>query len=585
MKTKFILATASLLVFLGVMSVLIIPDLASGTERSPESRATVQVTKTFTDAVSARQVDYFSVVAAAGKMTVSVSWSGSYDIDCYICKTASYLTYLARGYTTNNPETCSYTITTAGTYYIAVRMYTSTAPSTAYTCTVTYYEESASSDTTAPVVSITAPSNGATVTGTVAIATTATDNVDTTPTVQIKIASGSWITTTGSYSWDTTAVSDGSVTISAQATDDSGNVGTASITVTVDNTEETPGDTHFIGAVAGGEVDYYSIYAYPGTIAVSCSWSGTYDIDVYICSTASYTTYLARGYTTNNPETCSYTATAAGTYYIAVRMYTSAATSTSYDCHVTWQATEQEEPEPTGTKWAIIAGISDYEAISDLSYCDEDATDWYNYLVNTMGYATSNVRVLGDGHTSNYPAYYAIATEYNYRACLTWVADNVAAGETVVFDTSGHGSGTGTGSSYLCAWDCTSGESGYDGSFYDTEIDDCIGAISSQGAYVFVFIDHCYSGGIGPELMALSSSSYIYCTTTCTADGYGYDDSSHYNGAWTYWFLEAGLISHFGSSTTTTMEAAFDWASANYPYDGGDAPMEFDGSSGTTFLL
>ncbi|MCD6370674.1 MAG: hypothetical protein J7L63_04175 [Thermoplasmata archaeon] len=31
-----------------------------------------------------------------------------------------------------------------------------------------------------------------------------------------------------------------------------------------------------------------------------------------------------------------------------------------------------------------------------------------------------------------------------------------------------------------------------------------------------------------------------YMTTTCTKNGYGYDDLSYQNGAWTYWFWREG---------------------------------------------
>jgi hypothetical protein len=47
----------------------------------------------------------------------------------------------------------------------------------------------------------------------------------------------------------------------------------------------------------------------------------------------------------------------------------------------------------TGGKYAIIVGISDYASISDLSYCDEDATDWYNFLVGPVMNATYTVTV------------------------------------------------------------------------------------------------------------------------------------------------------------------------------------------------
>ena len=106
---------------------------------------------------------------------------------------------------------------------------------------------------------------------------------------------------------------------------------------------------------------------------------------------------------------------------------------------------------------------------------------------------------------------------------------------------------------------------------------------NALAAKLFVFIDHCYSGGIGPEMLSIGSK--MYCTTTCTEDGYGYDDPTHNNGMWTYWFLEAGLIGNFGSSPSTTMEQCFDWALSNYPKGGGDTPEEYDGNTGASFTI
>ena len=111
-------------------------------------------------------------------MSLSVSWGNSYDIDCYICTSASTSTYLARGYTTNNPETCSYNIQTAGTYYIGIKMYTRWSSTTAYTGTLTWYTEGSSGDdTTDPTLSITSPSNGAIVSDSISITATASDNI------------------------------------------------------------------------------------------------------------------------------------------------------------------------------------------------------------------------------------------------------------------------------------------------------------------------------------------------------------------------------------------------------------------------
>ncbi|MFX1532713.1 MAG: Ig-like domain-containing protein [Promethearchaeota archaeon] len=238
--------------------------------------------------------------------------------------------------------------------------------------------------------------------------------------------------------------------------------------------------------------------------------------------------------------------------------------------------TVYNEPSPGGNKYAIIVGISDYQSISDLSYCDEDATDWYYHLDN-MGY---DCQVYGDGHTNNYPIYTGTAYESTVRSAIQDLADVAQPGDTVVFTTSGHGSGNGAGSSYLCMYDC----SGSQGCYYDTELAADIG-LFANGVKIFVFIDHCYAGGMGPELMALSNSANIYVATTCTEDGYGYDDSSHQNGAWTYYFLQYSWQQHFNSNPHQSMESIFAYALSNYPYGGGDTPQEFDGNSSEDFYL
>ncbi len=94
-------------------------------------------------------------------------------------------------------------------------------------------------DITPPTTSIAAPANGATVSGTVAINATASDNVGVTQ-MQILIdgavAASNTNATALSFNWITTAVANGSHTIVSKAFDAAGNVGTsATITVTVSN--------------------------------------------------------------------------------------------------------------------------------------------------------------------------------------------------------------------------------------------------------------------------------------------------------------------------------------------------------------
>jgi len=99
-------------------------------------------------------------------------------------------------------------------------------------------------DTSAPVVSITSPSGGANVQGTVTIAANATDDVAVAG-VRFRVdgadvgsedTSNPW-----SISWNTTAVADGAHTLVAVARDAAGNATTSSsVSVTVQNDDVTP---------------------------------------------------------------------------------------------------------------------------------------------------------------------------------------------------------------------------------------------------------------------------------------------------------------------------------------------------------
>jgi len=94
-------------------------------------------------------------------------------------------------------------------------------------------------DTTAPTTSITAPSNGATVSGTTSVTASASDNVGVTK-VEFYLDGALKSTDTTSpysWSWDTTTATNASHTLTSKAYDAAGNVGTSStVTVTVSNT-------------------------------------------------------------------------------------------------------------------------------------------------------------------------------------------------------------------------------------------------------------------------------------------------------------------------------------------------------------
>src|SRR5215475_3241734 len=98
-------------------------------------------------------------------------------------------------------------------------------------------------DTTPPTVSITAPANAATVTGSVTVSATASDNVGVVG-VQFLLDGANLgaedTATPYTTTWNTTSASNGSHTLTARARDAAGNSTSASVTVTVNNPDTTP---------------------------------------------------------------------------------------------------------------------------------------------------------------------------------------------------------------------------------------------------------------------------------------------------------------------------------------------------------
>jgi subtilisin family serine protease len=98
-------------------------------------------------------------------------------------------------------------------------------------------------DTSAPTVSVTSPAAGTVVKGLVPIDVSATDNVSVSR-VELAVNGTTYATdTSGPYgfSWDSTSVPDGNVTLTAYAYDGSGNYASRSVSVTVQNTADTLG--------------------------------------------------------------------------------------------------------------------------------------------------------------------------------------------------------------------------------------------------------------------------------------------------------------------------------------------------------
>jgi len=236
-----------------------------------------------------------------------------------------------------------------------------------------------------------------------------------------------------------------------------------------------------------------------------------------------------------------------------------------------------QEKKQKGKHYALIVGISDYGYINDLDYCDEDATDWYNYFVS-LGY--KYITVLGDGNPSHYPKYDGLATREAILNELNILVSKKHATDTIAFVFSGHGGALDRTVQAICSWDSDPYVWDYD--VFDYEIADMLGVTNAGN--IFIFLDSCSSGGFIPEFQNNNPTGIMYVTTTCTVKGYGYDEPVYENGAWTYWFLDAGLIQ--GLSGHIDMEGNFDWAYDNYTHKGkNDRPQEWDENSLELFYL
>jgi hypothetical protein len=209
-------------------------------------------------------------------------------------------------------------------------------------------------------------------------------------------------------------------------------------------------------------------------------------------------------------------------------------------------------------KFALCVGVSDYKSpnIGDLSYCDEDASDWASYF-RGKGYS---VTTLIDSQ----------AKEVSVESALFSIIAAADADDIVAFATSGHGT-TASRKQVLLYYDCydanTDGDGFVAGIVPDLELKNWFAKCTSK---VFIFVDHCNSGGLNEAM-----HTGMYMTTTCTATGYGYDVPQYANGAWTYHYLHLALENGY-----TTAESAFTYAAGIYPYGGKDAPMQFDSFTG-----
>ena len=171
-------------------------------------------------------------------------------------------------------------LTPGTTYTYKVSAYDAAGNESAQSVSASATTQSPPTDTTPPVVSLTAPGSGATVTGNVPVSATASDNVGV---VGVRflldgVDLGAEDTTAPySVSWSTTTATNGPHTLTARARDAAGNATTSSaVSVTVSN--PTPPPTGIVAGYAfddgaGTGAADASGHGITGTLANGASWA------------------------------------------------------------------------------------------------------------------------------------------------------------------------------------------------------------------------------------------------------------------------------------------------------------------------
>jgi len=174
---------------------------------------------------------------------------------------------------------------------------------------------------TAPTVTITNPSNGATVSGSVNVTANASDDNGVTQVEFFVDSTSLGVDTTAPYSasWDTTAYSDGAHTVSAIATDTIGQTGNNSVSVTVQNTASS--NTTQVSAVSMSYTKQGQTYTvYTQVLIVDQNGTpvsgATVDLSLNVPNVGTVTGSAVTG--TNGTVTFSYKSKNTGTYTATV---------------------------------------------------------------------------------------------------------------------------------------------------------------------------------------------------------------------------------------------------------------------------
>jgi hypothetical protein len=301
-------------------------------------------------------------------------------------------------------------------------------------------------DLTPPTVSLTAPSNGATVTGPVTLSATASDNVavGSVDFLVNNVVIGTDTTSPYSISWNSASVTDGFATITARAVDTSSNTATSTgVTVTVSNTNV---DTTITAGPSGSVNSTSASFSFTATVTGStfaCSLDGS----AFSACTS--------------PK--AYSGLANGSHTFQVRATSPSGATDSTPASRTW-AVDTTAPDTT-----ITAGLSGTVASASASFSFTSTETGSSFTCSLDGAAFTAcsspqgyTNLANGSHTFKVRATDAAGNVDSTPASNTWTVDTIAPDTTITAGPSASDKSTSpsfsftateAGSTFTCSLD------------------------------------------------------------------------------------------------------------------------------------
>ncbi len=248
--------------------------------------------------------------ASSGTVSGAVSVNVSASDNVNVSKVELYVNDLLQSSDTTTPYVLAWNTTSLanGSYNLIAKAYDPSGNVGQSSVVAVSVNNTTVADTTAPVVALTSPLNGAIVSGTVTVSATATDNMAVS---KVELYENSVIVAIINaapydYSWNTTSLANGSHTLISKAYDAAGNVGQSSaVSVTVNNTvaDTTAPSVSVSAPVANSTVS--------GTVLVAAAVSdnvGVVKVEYYVNGSL-HRTVTAAPFSYNVPTTIADNAT------------------------------------------------------------------------------------------------------------------------------------------------------------------------------------------------------------------------------------------------------------------------------------